>query len=101
MWDGRRPRPRRRMRMTTLHRCRITWLKGPHPCWRAQKALDDAGVPYTLHLHPVLHRSRDELEGLTGKRWAPALELDDGSVVAGSKEIARRAADGSLGGEAA
>ena len=24
-----------------LHRCSGTFIKGPHPCWKAQKALDD------------------------------------------------------------
>ena len=31
-----------------LHRCRNLWVKGPHPCWKVQKALDDAGVNYEV-----------------------------------------------------
>ena len=32
-----------------LHRCSGMWAKfGPHPCWRVQKALDDAGVEYEV-----------------------------------------------------
>ena len=23
-----------------LHRCGAMWMKGPHPCWKVQKALD-------------------------------------------------------------
>ena len=32
-----------------LHHCSGTWAKfGAHPCWRVQKALDDAGVEYEV-----------------------------------------------------
>ena len=36
-----------------LHRCKNLWVKGPHPCWTVQKALDDMGVKYELALGPV------------------------------------------------
>ena len=30
-----------------LHRCSNVWVKvGGHPCWKVQKALDDAGIDY-------------------------------------------------------
>ena len=32
-----------------LHRCSNEWLKiAAHPCWKVQKALDDAGIDYEL-----------------------------------------------------
>ena len=32
-----------------LHRCGHLWTKvDAHPCWRVQKALDDAGVEYEI-----------------------------------------------------
>jgi hypothetical protein len=32
-------------------------------------------------------RGRSEVQELTGNRWVPALVLDDGTVIDGSKEI--------------
>ena len=38
----------------TLHRCNNMWVKvGGHPCWRVQKALDEAGIEYELDTLPV------------------------------------------------
>ena len=32
-----------------LHRCKNVWVKlGGHPCWRVQKALDEAGIDYEV-----------------------------------------------------
>ncbi len=31
-----------------LHRCKNLWVKGPHPCWKVQKALDQAGIQYEV-----------------------------------------------------
>ncbi len=32
-----------------LHRCGNLWAKiGSHPCWRAQKALDEQGIAYEV-----------------------------------------------------
>ena len=31
-----------------LHRCKNLWVKGPHPCWQVQKALDETGVEYEI-----------------------------------------------------
>ena len=58
-----------------------TWAKlSGHPCWRVQKALDDAGVEYEVVKEPWLRRSRRTavIEG-TGQSALPALELEDGS----------------------
>src|SRR3954469_25728959 len=81
-----------------LHRCSNQWLKlSGHPCWRVQKALDDAGVEYELVPGPVRRSKRDDLERLSGQRVYPVLELEDGTVYkADSKEMAERIRSGQL-----
>jgi glutathione S-transferase len=80
-----------------LHRCSGTFVKiGGHPCWRAQKALDDAGVEYELVLHSVLRPRRPEVERLTGQRKLPVVEFEDGTTLLESTEIATRAQEGTL-----
>jgi hypothetical protein len=40
-----------------LYRCKNMWAKfGPHPCWKVQKALDEAGVDYEIVLGPWTSR---------------------------------------------
>jgi glutaredoxin len=64
-----------------LHRCPNVWVKlSAHPCWRVQKALDDAGVEYELVRGPLRSSKRDEIERLTGQRKYPVIEFDDGSA---------------------
>ena len=64
-----------------LHRCPNVWVKlSAHPCWRVQKALDDAGVEYELVRGPLRSSKRDEVERLTGQRKYPVIEFDDGSA---------------------
>ena len=64
-----------------LHRCSNEWVKlSGHPCWKVQKALDDAGVEYELVKGPLRKGKRDELERLTGDRRYPAIEFEDGSA---------------------
>jgi hypothetical protein len=46
---------------TKLHRCGLTFIKGPHPCWPVQQALDEAGIEYELVEHSVLRGRRAEL----------------------------------------
>ena len=68
-----------------------------HPCGRAAKALDDAGLSYeqrtvkggTMKLWTLPSRARDraEIERLSGQRAVPILVLDDGDVVTGSGAI--------------
>jgi len=80
-----------------LHRCSGTWIKGPHPCWKAQKALDEAGVDYELVLHPAFPRGRrKELQERTGQNKLPVVEFEDGSFLRESKVIAERAQAGTL-----
>ena len=63
-----------------LHRCRNLWVKfGGHPCWRVQKALNEAGVDYVVVPHPW-PRPRDEIEKISGQSKYPVIEFEDGSI---------------------
>jgi hypothetical protein len=65
-----------------------------HPCGDAHQALLDAGydpeVVKTNGFGPLpmfLQPKRRKVEELSGQTWVPILELDDGEVISGSKEI--------------
>ena len=74
-----------------LHRCGGTFVKlDAHPCWRVQKALDEAGVEYEVVKGPLRRGRRDALEALSGQRLYPVLELEDGTVY---REESRRMAE--------
>jgi glutathione S-transferase len=81
-----------------LHRCSGTFVKGPHPCWQVQKALDERGVPYEIVKHPAFPRGRrKDLIAKTGQDRLPAVELDDGSIIRmESKDLAAAIRNGSL-----
>jgi glutathione S-transferase len=79
-----------------LHRCSGTFIKGPHPCWKAQKALDDAGIDYELVKHSALRFRRPEVEQLTGQRKLPLIEFEDGTILRESSVIAEKARSGTL-----
>lgn len=81
-----------------LHRCSTSWVKiDAHPCWKVQKALDQAGVDYVVVAGPVRRSRRDELERLSGGRLYPVIEFEDGSVYREeSKEMAARIRSGRL-----
>ena len=82
-----------------LHRCSTMWIKGPHPCWQVQKALDDAGVPYEVVKHPALppRSRRKDYIALTGQKLFPAIQLEDGTVIREqSKDLVERIREGRL-----
>jgi glutaredoxin len=81
-----------------LHRCSNVWVKiGPHPCWKVQKALDEAGVDYEIVKGPLRSGQRDSLEALSGQRKYPVIEFEDGSVYREeSKDMAATIAAGQL-----
>ena len=81
-----------------LHRCKNEWVKlAGHPCWRVQKALDQAGVQYELVKGPYSKAQRDELERLSGQRKYPVIEFEDGTVYREeSKDMAARIQRGEL-----
>lgn len=63
-----------------LHRCNNLWVKvGGHPCWRVQKALDEAGVAYEVVPGPLRRGKRDDMEAHTGQRLYPAIEFENGT----------------------
>lgn len=85
-----------------LYVCYGTWKAAPrpggHPCGTAYHALKDAGyepeveLAYGLGVLPgfmnELSPGRREVKRLTGNHWVPALVLDDGEVIQGSRQIA-------------
>ena len=81
-----------------LHRCPTMWLKiEGHPCWRVQKALEDAGVEYEVVKESHRRGKRDHIEEKTGQRALPAIELEDGRWIReDSKQLAARIREGKL-----
>jgi hypothetical protein len=80
-----------------LHRCSILWIKGPHPCWKVQKALDESGVDYELVKHPPLRGRRKDYVALTGQAKLPAIQFEDGRVLREeSSDLAARIREGRL-----
>jgi hypothetical protein len=80
-----------------LHRCTGTLIKGPHPCWQVQKALDEAGVDYEVVKHPFLRGRRKDYIARTGQAKLPAIELEDGTMIREeSKDLAARVREGRL-----
>jgi glutaredoxin len=81
-----------------LHRCANLWVKiSGHPCWKVQKALDDAGIEYEVVKGPQRRGKRDELERLSGQRAYPVIEFEDGAVYREeSKDMAATIAAGQL-----
>ena len=81
-----------------LHRCSNVWVKlSAHPCWKVQKALDDAGVQYELVKGPLRPGKRDDVERLSGQRKYPVIEFEDGSFYREeSKDMAATIAAGQL-----
>jgi glutathione S-transferase len=62
-----------------LHRCPVTFAKyDGHPCWKVQKALDEAGVEYEVVKGPLRPGKRDELERISGQRKYPTIEFEAG-----------------------
>jgi glutathione S-transferase-like protein len=73
------------------------WIKvGGHPCWRVQKALDEAGVEYEVDRLPWPGH-RDETISRTGQKSYPWIEFEDGSIYREeSKAMAQQIRDGKL-----
>lgn len=81
-----------------LHRCGTLWFKGPHPCWKVQKALDDASIEYEVVTHPLRRSKRTAYIELTGQKLFPAIELEDGTVIRReSKELVEMVSSGEIG----
>jgi hypothetical protein len=79
-----------------LHRCRNLWVKGPHPCWKVQKALDEQGVNYEIVVEKWFG-PREETVRRTGQKRFPWIEFEDGSAYREeSKDMAGRIGEGKL-----
>src|SRR5262249_24901756 len=79
-WTASRGRRRVPAVAVKLHRCKNVWVKyGGHPCWRVQKALDQAGVDYVVVRLPW-PGPRDAVEHLSGQPKYPVIEFEDGSI---------------------
>ena len=79
-----------------LHRCRNLWVKGPHPCWKVQSALDEAGINYEI-VQEKYFGPREETVRRTGQKRFPWIEFEDGSVYREeSKDMAGRIGEGKL-----
>jgi len=81
-----------------LHRCSGTIIKGPHPCWVAQHALDEAGIEYEVVKHSMVRPLRKDVQALTGQKKMPLVEFEDGTFLRDSSVIAERARAGTLHG---
>jgi glutathione S-transferase len=81
-----------------LHRCSLMWLKIPgHPCWRVQKALDEAGIEYEVVKGPTSRGKRARVIELTGQKSYPVIEFEDGtSYREESKDMAEKVRSGQL-----
>jgi len=65
-----------------LHRCPVTFAKsGSHPCWKVQKALDEAGIGYEVVKQPLRKSKRTELMERSGQRLLPAIEFENGTIL--------------------
>jgi glutathione S-transferase len=65
-----------------LHRCPVTFAKSSgHPCWKVQKALDEAGIAYEVVKQPLRKSKRTELMERSGQRLLPAIEFESGTIL--------------------
>ncbi|HKO37643.1 MAG TPA: glutathione S-transferase N-terminal domain-containing protein [Solirubrobacterales bacterium] len=82
-----------------LHHCPVMFAKyDKNPCWRVQKALDDAGVEYEIVKGPLRPGKRDELERISGQRRYPTIEFEDGRTYRDeSQAMAEKIHAGELG----
>jgi glutathione S-transferase len=62
-----------------LHRCRFGFLQFDI-CTRVQNALDDMGIEYELVFHPISRRRRQGIIELSGQKYYPVIEFEDGSI---------------------
>jgi len=86
------------MASVKLHRCSWTFLHtGLDACWKVQRALDEKGVPYEIVKHGYGKGARPEVVALTGQKWLPVIEFEDGSAYrAESDEMVARVRAGQL-----
>ncbi len=72
------------MSKVKLHRCSYTFLHvEADACWKLQKALDAQGVDYEVvkHGYGKSARSRADVVKMTGAKYLPVLEFEDGTIL--------------------
>ena len=82
-----------------LHRCSWTFLHtNLDACWKVQKELDAAGVPYEVVKHGYGKGTRPAVEAVSGQSKLPVIEFADGTAYrAESGDMAARVKGGQLG----
>jgi glutathione S-transferase len=69
------------MEKVRLHRCSYTFLHvDVDPCWKVQRHLDEAGIPYEVVKHGYGKGKRPKVEELSGQSKLPVIEFADGKV---------------------
>ena len=81
-----------------LHRCSWTFVHTDlDACWRVQRALDEQGIDYEIVKHGYGKGPRPEVVALSGQKWLPVIEFEDGSAYrTESSEMAARVRAGAL-----
>ncbi len=82
-----------------LHRCSWTFLHiDMDACWKVQRHLDEAGIPYEVVKHGYGKGTRPDVEALSGQSKLPVIEFPDGTAYrAESDDMAARVKAGKLG----
>ena len=63
-----------------LHTCSWTFLHmKADACWRLQRELDEAGIPYEAVKHGYT-KKRAKVEEISGQKLFPVIEFADGKV---------------------
>ena len=86
------------MEKVKLHRCSWTFLHTDiDACWKVQRRLDEAGIPYEVVKHGYGKGSRPAVEQLSGQKKLPVIEFADGTAYrAESSDMAERIEAGRL-----
>ena len=86
------------MEKVKLHRCSYTFLKtSMDPCFKVQKELDKANVPYEIVKQGFKKGTRPDVEKLSGQSKLPVIEFADGTPYrAESSDMAERVSSGRL-----
>ena len=86
------------MEKVKLHRCSWTFLHTDlDACWKVQRRLDDAGIPYEVVKHGYVKGKRPAIVELSGQKLLPVVEFADGtSYRAESSDMAERIEAGRL-----
>jgi glutathione S-transferase len=81
-----------------LHRCSWTFLHlDMDACWKVQRHLDDAGIPYEIVKHGFGKGDRPEIRALSDQKYLPVIEFADGTAYrAESDDMAARIKAGRL-----